>query len=159
MIKQLSPTNLFSVEVAPDASNYRFGDYVFGEKIYPNDLCYDTEENVWNLGNAILHEGNYKILGEVIKDKRGFDISKLKEVALTIQESNSLLGKNDKIDFYKLLADNGLYFVNNHYKPEDVLLSIEYMPFDSPLAHTMRKEWQLFEDKLIKGKLLIIEKI
>ena len=72
MIKEIG-NGLIAVKVAPDASNYRFGHEVFGTILYPKDLCYDTECNIWKVGDEILPELKYKILGEVTKDHIGFD--------------------------------------------------------------------------------------
>jgi hypothetical protein len=149
MVTELKPTNLIAVEVAPDASNYRWGHHVFGIIVYPNDLCYDTSLNVWKEGDIIVPEGNYKILGEVTKDKIGFDVKELGEVPLSSKESHELLNSNDKIDFYKFLAANGLYFEN------------PISEFERPIATSIQdlsNKWQSYENNLIKGKLLILEK-
>lgn len=70
--------SLISVKVAPDESNYRFAQKVFGKVLYPKDLFYDTSCNIWGSGNYKLLEGEYKIVGDVTKDHIGFQIKKQK---------------------------------------------------------------------------------
>lgn len=96
MITELKPTNLISVEVPEDANNYTLG--------IPKKLRYNSNKK----HEYINFEGNFKIIGEVTKDKIGFDVIKLGEVPLSSKEEQELLNSNDKIDFRKLLAANGL---------------------------------------------------
>lgn len=162
MITELKPTNLIAVEVAPDANGYTFGHLVFGELIYPKDLFYNTKMNVWNVGNEILPEGNYKILGEATKDKIGFDVE-------PYVENNGLgcydnykgvpdnrytcLSKEESL--YSLLEANGLYFVNPiDYKPSLISEGTGTMTTQD----WQRNTWERFEADLVKGKLLILEK-
>lgn len=152
MITELKPTNLIAVEVAPDASKYEL------ERANISvDLLYSTNLNIWQQGSVILKQGNYKILGEVTKDKIGFDVEKLGEVPLSSKEANELLNSNDKINFWKLLAANGLYFEN----PEGESYPYRFAESDGTLQTLdwHRNKWKEFEDKLIKGKLLILEKL
>lgn len=64
-IKQLQPKEgvaLLAVKVAPDATNFRIAN---GFPDPPKgDLAYDTKLNVWQTGDAILPEGNWKLLGK-----------------------------------------------------------------------------------------------
>ena len=72
-----------------------------------------------------------KILGGVTKDHIGFDVE-------------PYVGSNTGL-LYTLLSGNGLYFENPY--DSDYIGLREYL------------EWEHYEDKLRKGKLLIIEKL
>lgn len=151
MITELKPTNLIAVEVAQDASNYRFESKI--------EVMYDTEDNIWQQGDFELPPIiSYKILGEVTKDKIGFDVEPYAEKEMngfyknySWDGSGRYYGYLTPYDsFRSLLAINGLYFEN------PIKVSGKHIV---GTITKLAQDWQSFEDKLIKGKLLILEKI
>jgi len=161
MITELKQTNLIAVDVAPDASNFEIlnsENYLDKNNIpkgAKGDLCYLTEQNVWHIGNVILPDGKFKILGTVIKDKIEFDVEpyvdKLNGGSYADYEHGGnalkIRNLNKEESFYSLLAANGLYFEN---------------PMDAWYTYTTKEDcdkWQSLEDNIITGKLLILEKL
>jgi hypothetical protein len=169
MITELKPTTLIAAEVAPDASNYRFGSKVLNEILFPNDLYYDTYLNIYHTGNVIMPEGKYKIVGEVTKDNIGFDVEpyvdKYNNGAYRDYKDNypfypdfntpNICLTNEE-SFYSLLAANGLYFENPLDWEKKAYL---FKGSENSWGQNDLDRWQSFEDKLIKGKLLILERI
>lgn len=161
MITELKPTNLIAVEVAPDASNYRFGEHL-------KSTLYWHDRNSGR--NIYFPEGSYKILGEVTKDKIGFDVEPYvetfgvtrfrwfgyKNYLLTNSAYQDFTCKTKEELFYSLLEANGLYFEN----PEGESYPDRFAESDGTLQTLdwHRNKWKEFEDKLIRGKLLILEK-
>lgn len=166
MITELKQTNLIAVDVAPDASNFEIlnsENYLDKNNIpkgAKGDLCYLTEQNVWHIGNVILPDGKFKILGTVIKDKIEFDVEpyvdKLNGGSYADYEHGGnalkIRNLNKEESFYSLLAANGLYFEN--HIPDTKGLNPKMVKNFA----TMYQQWKSIEDKIVK-RLLIIEKI
>jgi hypothetical protein len=146
MITQLSPTNLIAVEV-PINSGF------FMKDKNPNVINYDpdvnTEEGGWEFINLSF---KFNVLGEVTKDKIGFDVKPYSD-----KYNTGFYREHKEKSFYYLLAANGLYFEN----PEGELYPYRFAESDGTLQTLdwHRNKWKEFEDKLIKGKLLILEKL
>lgn len=142
-MKTLTPTNLIAVEVPKDA------------KMYISEMNYLCNENTDNDFDGFYLEDDFKILGEVTDTEISFDLKKLDQVALTIKQAYELLDDWDKIDFRKLLQYNGLYFENPMGKNRP-----SFNDYSSLIAYQGDcKEFDEFESKLIKGKLIILKPI
>lgn len=163
MITELKPTNLIAVEF-PSESGF-FSVDMWSKWMISYDPDLNTEEGNFGYFNVGY---KFKIIGEVTKDRIGFKQNDLPTTLLCKQQADELLNHNDKIDFYKLLEANGLYFANiygeepNHidYKYEKYKGEFHFKSdFDKNVYVDKYEAWQSFEDKVIKGKLLIIQKI
>lgn len=160
MITELKPTNLIAVEVPKYASdfflikpanyfhiNYELPEYHSGVALFYNDF-----------GGKCNYPTKIKILGEVTKDKIGFDVEPYAEKEMngfyknySWDGSGRYYGYLTPYDsFRSLLAINGLYFEN------PIKVSGKHIV---GTITKLAQDWQSFEDKLIKGKLLILEKI
>ena len=166
MITEIKDTNLIAVEVPTDASDYRI----------LNNILLNFESVDTNL--IFLHSKCDKILGETTKDKIGFDCEFY--VEKYAWEDSPDYGEKyayrDYVDgeetdnywdmypfdvdeinksFYSRLAANGIYFENPLGYPQfDIKNESDFNEVAD--FHT---KWQSYEDKIVKGKLLIIEKI
>lgn len=163
MKKELKPTNLIAVEVPKSAMKYILASYN-NNGYYSNDLYYATTESLFNNVCFPASESKIKILGEVTKDKIGFDVEpyveKLNGGSYADYEHGGNVLKirslNKEESFYSLLAANGLYFEN----PEGKSYPYRFAESDGTLQTLdwHRNKWKEFEESLIKGKLLILEK-
>jgi hypothetical protein len=158
MIQHLEPTNLIAVEVPALSCNHK------SYSSHPNvNLLFDLPDDggckvcgslswIYDTGED-NHVPIFTILGEVTKDKVGFDVEPYVNVLathLSSEEKAQVRGN----PFYYLLAENGLYFKNPKPVPEKIPGGIISFP---SRAYDRLEEWQSFEDKLIKGKLLILK--
>lgn len=170
MITELKQTNLIAVEVPKSAMKYILASYN-NNGYYSNDLYYATTESLFNNVCFPASESKIKILGEVTKDKIGFDFEpyvgkELKSVGyvwmdytlydfedtdkgnvVVYEEKRPYKFDEAEDSFYSLLVANGLYFEN---------------PMDAWYTYTTEEDcdkWQQIEDNLIKGKILILEKL
>ena len=161
MITELKPTNLIAVEVKTNACNYR----IVRKSLFFNE----TDEPA--VPRTLELQNNCKILGEVTKDKIGFDVepyvdsyewedSTTDGLKLAYRDYKDGKETDDYWDmypfdepresFYSLLAANGLYFEN------PVKVSGKHIV---GTINKLTHDWQYFEEKLIRGKLLILEKL
>jgi hypothetical protein len=168
MITELKPTNLIAVEVAVNTSNYsitKVGNYFHITYDVPSPVGFKGSGGFALFYNDFKGKKKYpnelKLLGPVTKDKIGFDVEpyleRLNDGSYADYEYGGNILKirtlNRWESFYSLLAANGRYFENPMKEPKDE---------DYPFYHNYlcaKERWQSFEDKLVKGKLLIIEKI
>jgi hypothetical protein len=158
MIKELKPTNLLAADFPANALNFKTA------SIDTNWIFYTLEGLV---KKTLLPKGNYKILGEVTKDKIGFDVEPYLDSNIIsmygVKDYKDYIDSGNRYQqssksFYSLLAANGIYFYNPMEKPD--LSDANGRQYDKSINED--NEWakyRSFEDNLIKGKLLIIEKI
>ena len=149
MITELKPTNLIAVEVPKDAKDFCVKEHIVRNAIDSRDE-YELNFQNGNKEEYLILRYNYKIVGTVTKDKIGFDVEKAKPFS------------GDKFfnhlkDVYVLLAANGLYFENPvGYPTED---EYEGKDWAAQAIIDDKAAWQSYEEKLIRGELLILEKL
>lgn len=158
MIVELKPTSLIATEVPIDAD-----DFEFHYRNYEPYVTYKTGMGTedFDILRMSIPKGRYEILGEVTKDKIGFDVEPyvncisanlgLWENYNKVPNYLEYQTKSKEESFYSLLAANRLYFEN----PVDKISSKEFISLS---IDEFNSEWQSFEEKLIHGKLLILEK-
>ena len=170
MITELKPTNLIAVEVPIDS----FGFYTTYEDKYTSLWLSEPKNEYESPFGKVNEPYNYfpalfetsrskgapeiKILGEVTKDKIGFNVEPYAEKEMNGFYKNYSWDGSGKYygyltpydSFRSLLAINGLYFEN------PIKVSGKHIV---GTISKLAQDWQSFEDKLIKGKLLILEKI
>jgi hypothetical protein len=176
---ELKPTNLIAFEVPQDAN------YFYLDKIEEDNYELQFISGGAEHGRGLEFESI--ILGEVTKDEIGFDVEPyivLDEINAGRKlylifgkyynepRHERVLSTTDKKEVFKsLLVANGLYFENPLSEPN--LSSYEFKGtsvgftgtifpnngYDIEGFNAEYKKWQSFEDKRIKGKLLILEKL
>jgi len=143
-MKTLTPTNLIPVEVPKDAKNVR-------KSMNSNDLLYD-HFNIINIGF------DFEILGEFTDTEFSFDVElpNKKFVRRTVYKDfnnpeSGFFDTNEE-SFRSLLQSNGIFFENPLGKTPNILRDSE-----NSWTSEKYKEWQSYESKLIKGKLIILK--
>lgn len=169
MIKLL-PTNLIAIVVPLKA--------IIGEPNESNEAYYSVKCDFGGYLVVPLWKG--KIIGEVTADNVSFDVD---ECLYDYVHEKYCKPKHhgycedycqggcykDVVyneEMYSLLESNGLYFTNpiTEPQPEDYSYSAQIgmdtweEKFDSNGYNGDKSEWKAYEDKLITGKILILEK-
>jgi len=134
---------LYCVEVPSDAT-----------EIYLNEFGSFIDYNSNNISRTLqLNFYANKILGEVTKDEINFCCYEIvKDYVVPLKDTKAFLisinsGCND-FKFRSLLQSKGIYFENKLCDYSEALK-----------RHIISGEWQKQEDKKIKGKLIILEKL
>jgi len=168
-MKTLTPTNLIAVEVPKDAkigidrTEPKFLKFTSESE----DIRYDGEHQMF-----YEHVGcDFEIIGEVTDTEFSFDIEpyletyKVKyheytpryvewfEDAFKMYDDEAYTFDSDKA-FRSLLQANELYFKNPMKEP-----MMHQLLGESENPNSEEKEWQSYESKLIKGKLIILKRI
>jgi len=162
--------NLYSVEVPSDATQWKIDTLKEDEEFEEMTiLMFD------NLEYIKLPSSDFKILGEVTKDKINFPtaeflrkvIEKQKDFykgeIIDIEDVTYYNYQNKKFDiehqsdgFRSLLQSKEIYFENTIEKPKIKTISDRDSVSDNMLKF---QQWQESENKVIKGKLIILEKL
>lgn len=142
-MKQLHPTKLWAVEVPEDSNTYTI-----------------------NLMLSKIEDKTYKTAGIATKDEIYFDVEPYVE-RITVEHYRNYLDNSFYLDrsctskdesFRSLLNANYLYFENPFPKPKPMTIyTDDDIVFD--WDQLIVKEYQEMEQKVIKGKLLILEEI
>jgi hypothetical protein len=170
-MKQLQPTKLHVIQVPIEATNFKKTCIRFSKKF---GLYYEIGRDY----NHIRIGFDFKILGTVTKDVISFDIEPYLEIDNSLGIDYSLSnGKffklytdefeecvkiisttNDYRAFYSLLNANDLYFENPYQKQWNDLCKWGHGDFAKD-GKTAMELYFAAKEKVIKGKLLILEEI
>jgi len=146
-MKTLTPTNLIAVEVQKDATDIRINE--FGTFIFYQDN-----------GKRAYHLDFFasEIIGEVTDTEISFDVELPNKnfVGRTVYKDfnnpESGFFETKEKSFRSLLRFNEIYFKNPMGKTPNILRDSE-----NSWTSEQYKEWQSYESKLIKGKLIILK--
>jgi len=159
-MKTLTPTNLIANEVPLEANKFKISN--------TNWLCI-FQDGKWLAWTKL--EGNFEILREVtdtetnifkgdfIECEESIDIPEYKyggelhpkEMFWDYEEKSFSLESSEQ-SFRSLLRFNEIYFKNPMGKTPNILRDSE-----NSWTSEQYKEWQSYESKLIKGKLIILK--
>ncbi len=162
MITELKPTNLIAIEVPLDANNFK----IAPEHLQRNWLEYPDKTGCTKIPVPL---GEYNIVGEVISGFILFDCEKYVEkhfvenidahsfYAFKNYTSTSIhdyVFKKKEFSFRSLLKANNVYYINPIGKRPLEKDFVDVWDFVDE-----ENKWEMFENMVVKGKLLIIEKI
>lgn len=159
---KLLHTDIIAVEVPGDANGFENG--YFQEESDIKDSLDFFEDKETNHSTSILIGFEFELLGEATETEISFDVESYVEktdnpywIGLGliwidyINDQNCF--KTAKESFYSLLQASGLYWINPLGK--DDFTDGEGLVLDE-IAH---KQWQEYESKVIKGKLIFLKPV
>lgn len=154
--------NLYSVEVPSDAKKLIKIKYDFNGNYMLESICDKFKLKI---------PFDFKILGEVSKDEISFDVEPYVEIfnkglakRYVDYMRKWLLYRTPKESFRSLLQSKGIYFENPIQKPDVTCLRNEegFCQCGEESVRDCRDlkwKWQESQKKVIKGKLIILEKL
>ena len=173
-MKTLTPTNLIAVEVPKDATEIQIWNHGIGFKTKLIDRMPDDTNGFYHLETGLFRWKGFEILGEVTDTEISFDAEPYleKDNSLGIgnfykiyteefTESHKVISSTNKNkSFRSLLQSNGLFFENPIGKAESCCSGRDCGCMGQPINFSCKEEfeeWESYESKLIKGKLIILK--
>lgn len=158
-MKTLIENNLYSVEVPSDARSI---------ELTENNTCLFFKSNGGGLDFSLTEQRDrFRFVGEVNKNELTFDPVKYvkaygNDMYLDLYGYEESTFKNRKEQFFKLLQSKGIYFENPMGKLENCCSGRDCGCMGMPINISSMEElqeWEESENKVIKGKLIILEKL
>lgn len=161
----LIENKLYCVEVPSDATEFN----IDGKELYYKSN-FEGFGEVGRLRNIPDLSDDFKIIGEVSKDEISFDAEPYVEktdspywysrgFSFIDYTNDSNCFTTSEESFLRLLQSKGVYFENPIKEPESRGVSEHYILGPTDEEALAYDEWQESENKLIKGKLIILDKL
>jgi len=154
-MKTLTPTNIIALEVPKDSEDFKIIVYADNKKAL---LFIVNQPGYYETGYINLGELDLEILGEFTDTEFSFDVELPNKnfVGRTVYKNfnnpESGFFETKEESFRSLLRFNEIYFKNPIGKTPNILRDSE-----NSWTSEQYKEWQSYESKLIKGKLIILK--
>lgn len=163
---------LIAVEVPSDATEIQTWNHGIGFKTKIIDRKPDDTNGFYHTETGLFRWKNWKIIGEVDANTISFDVEPYLEYDKYLNKpinyiQTDMVFKDKNKSFRSLLQSKGLYFENPIKKPNgehyyyDNKVSFDEIEtlWDGGSYNEDLEKWQESENKVIKGKLIILENV